>query len=117
MSFFDVKWRRPGDPEIREWHGLLAIQLAYRLRGVIRMCGGVELVSVMFGKEDSMANETEYGRRAKRHLELGNQYAEQSHEFEGELSDHYSSLAEAHQGIAAVFSKLAGEKPIEEREP
>jgi light-regulated signal transduction histidine kinase (bacteriophytochrome) len=110
---FDVKWRRPGDPEILECHGLLPEQLVFRIRGVIRMCGSVELLSVTFAEGGDLIN-TEYGRRAKRHLELGNQYAEQSHEFEGELSDHYSSLAEAHQGIAAVFSKLAGEKPLEE---
>jgi hypothetical protein len=46
--WFDVKWRRPGDPEILEWYGLTGEQLAFRLRGVIQMCRSIELISVTF---------------------------------------------------------------------
>lgn len=66
---------------------------------------------------NTVSDKTEYRRRAKYHMERGNEYAEQSHEWEGEVSDHYSSVAEAHHGLSAAFSKLAGDKPLEECEP
>lgn len=58
----------------------------------------------------TLTKEAEYRRLAMRHAELGDDYAERSHEFEGELGDHYSSVAEAHQGLSKVFSKLSGER-------
>lgn len=59
--WFDVKWRRPNDPKVLECHGLTADQLVFRIRGVIRMCGSVELISVTFAegpaKHEAPSNE------------------------------------------------------------
>lgn len=43
---YDIKWRRPGDPEVLECHGLTPEMLVFRLRAVVRMCGSVELLQV-----------------------------------------------------------------------
>lgn len=62
------------------------------------------------------SKEAEYRRLAMQHQEFGDQYAERSHEFDGELSNHYSNLAEAHHVISAAFSKRAGNKSVDEHE-
>lgn len=49
---YDVKWRRPGNPEVLECHGLTAEILVFRIRGVIRMCGSVELLELTPVKEE-----------------------------------------------------------------
>lgn len=43
----DIQWRRPNDPEILECHGITVEQLVFRIRAVIRMCGSVELISLV----------------------------------------------------------------------
>lgn len=58
------------------------------------------------------SKEAEYRRLAMVHREHGDEYAERSHEFEGELSDHYSSVAEAHHGLAKALAKLGGDPDL-----
>jgi hypothetical protein len=115
---FDVKWRRPNEPEVLECHGLTADLLAFRIRAALRNYGRVDLLALIPTKEQklmsTLTKEGEYRRLAMRHGDIGDEYAARSHEFEGELSDHYSSVAEAHHGLSAVFSKLAGEVPVDE---
>lgn len=46
ITLYDVKWRRPDDPEVLECHGLTAELLVFRIRAVLRMCGSVELLEL-----------------------------------------------------------------------
>lgn len=57
----------------------------------------------------TLTKEAEYRRLSELHRRWGDEYAERSHEFDGELSDHYSSVAEAHHGLAAAFGRMIGE--------
>lgn len=54
---FDVKWRRPNDAEVLECRGLTAEQLVFRIRGVIRMCGSVELLALIPVQADTERND------------------------------------------------------------
>lgn len=47
-------------------------------------------------------------RQSAWHAEQADAYAVRSHEVEGELSDAYSSLSEAHHQVSAAFAKKAG---------
>lgn len=62
----------------------------------------------------SLTREGEYQRLAMVHGDMGDEYAARSHEFEGEISDHYSALAEAHRALSAGFSRLTGGTPPED---
>lgn len=56
----------------------------------------------------TLTKEAEYRRLAVKHRQEGDDYAERSHEFTGEISDCYSAVAEAHHNLASVFLKLGG---------
>lgn len=47
-------------------------------------------------------------REARNHAELADEYAELSHDYEGDLADEYSAASEAHAGLSKAFAKKAG---------
>ena len=61
------------------------------------------------------SNEKEYRRKADYHLQTGNEYAEESHQWEGDLGECYSALAEAHQAISQAFERKANELAQKQR--
>lgn len=58
-------------------------------------------------QRDSQSMIQEWRRRAEYHLRTGNEYAEESHLWEGEIGDGYSGLAEAHHFLSQAFAKKA----------
>lgn len=55
----------------------------------------------------------EWQRRAEYHQRTANDYAEESHQWDGDVSDAYSSVSEAHNELARAFRKKAGIPEVE----
>lgn len=56
----------------------------------------------------TLTKEAEYRRSGIKHRQEGDDYATRSNEFEGELADGYSAVAEAHHSLASIFLRLGG---------